>query len=138
MSRGWLAFGALLALIAAAAGGFAYGVHVTRTAWHLSDSRRQAQDYKAQIREQARVHATDLTTDAIDTHLAVQLARLKDVAPSHQEITRHALAQAPDLHRAVLPAALVRLRREQAQASAAIAAEGAKLGRHPTMQGAGP
>lgn len=128
MSRAWIALGVLLAILAGTAAGFAYGVHVTRLAWHVADSKREAAQARAETREWIRKSTADSITAGINLDLGVDLARIQAVRPTHVEITRHALQSVPALHRAVLPAALVRLRQQQAAASAAIASRAAQLG----------
>lgn len=71
---------------------------------------------------QARVVAADQNTLKIDYQFTADHARLKAVQVVNVQEQQHAIAKTPSLVQCALPAAVVRLRQQQAAASAAIAA----------------
>lgn len=71
---------------------------------------------------QARVAAADQNTLKIDYQFTADHARLKALQAANVQEQQHAIAQTPRLVQCALPADVVRLRQQQAAASAAIAA----------------
>lgn len=76
------------------------------------------------LADQARVTKIDLGTEKIATTFHVELQVIRTGQAKNVEDQDHAIAQAPTLAQCQLPADLVRLRGEQAAASAALARQG--------------
>lgn len=136
--RGWILAGVLLALIASFGAGVLAGRRWANQAHDLQQARSDAQVSRQQLVDEQGIHDLDLHLAAIDVDTSVHLARLQVSTPHIIEESRHAIDQRPDLAAVRLPAALVRLRRQQAEASARIAAEGAGGGPAGAVSSTGP
>lgn len=127
-------FGAGLAL------GHHWGATRVQSAWDLAKARQHAADEQATRQQHDTVADADRATFHWDAtwRLVIQDAQLQ--APTHLETVTHAIQADTALSPMPLPADVVRVRREQAARSRAIArkAAAAQRGDAAPVQGAGP
>ncbi len=90
------------------------------------------------LADQARVTKIDLGTEKIATTFHVELQVIRTGQAKNVEDQDHAIAQVPTLAQCQLPSDLVRLRGEQAAASASLARQGPISGDAGALPGLGP
>ncbi len=93
---------------------------------------------KAALVDAARVTKIDLGTGKIETTFHVELQVIRTEQAKNVEEQDNAITQDPSLAQCQLPADLIRLRGEQAAASAALASTGSVQGNAGVVPGAQP
>lgn len=96
------------------------GYHAAKTMGELVATRQLAD---AIVKDGARVKTIDAGTIAINTTFQTDLTVYVKPAQANAEEQRHVIESTPSLAQCSLPADLVRLRADQAAASAALARE---------------
>jgi hypothetical protein len=87
---------------------------------------QMVKDNVAAIADQVRVRTLDGITLSGDLHFTTEITYYRATMARNADDQHHAIEASPELHACPMPADLVRLRREQVEASARIAAGSAQ------------